>query len=178
MKKQIFVIGLILLTGLNIVLLFTTNNLYNRLEAVHEQSLKWGFEHIGAGNAHLIYPSVEVSDSGLSLQIFLTDKGCTSCVINEIRNLNILSKHYRKFMDVYFKGSNSNYLESFYIQFSIEPISEEKKILDNAFRFYNPVALLIDENGMVHRVHMAEPGNPAKTNRFYERIASLFKSLE
>lgn len=176
--KKILIIGLILLGGLNVLLLFVNSDLRSKVNVIVTKEQQWGYEQIGRGNAKIAHPDVSLADAGLSLLVFITDYGCRSCMENEIRNLNTFYKKYEEYTRVYIMSSDKSNMKQFNITFPIKQIDPTGDILDNKFKFANPVALLVDANGMVHDIAIAESGRPEIRNQFYQRLASLFESIE
>lgn len=87
-------VGIItIFVGLNVVLLYFNIDLQNKIENAAAESSSWGFEQAGESTARIMHPEVSTPDSSLSLMVFLTDKGCMSCVENEVRNLNEFHKN-------------------------------------------------------------------------------------
>lgn len=172
-------VGIItIFVGLNVVLLYFNIDLQNKIENAAAESSSWGFEQAGESTARIMHPEVSTPDSSLSLMVFLTDKGCMSCVENEVRNLNEFHKKFNEHLQVYILAPDTAYLEQLYVTFPVKPINPEEAVLDREFNFMNPVALVTDANGMVQMINVSEVGKPGKQNSFYERTSSLFQSVE
>lgn len=175
-KKIIAVIAL--LVGLNVLLLYLNMDLQTKVEDMEIENASWGFEQAGESTARISHSAVSTPDSSLSLMVFLTDKGCMSCVENEVRNLNEFHKKFNNHLQVYIIAPDTTYLEQLYVTFPVKPIDRDEAVLDREFNFMNPGALVTDANGMVQAINVSEVGKPGKQNRFYERMASLFQSVK
>lgn len=175
-KKIIGVI--IVLICLNIFLLYLNMDLQTQVENITKESTSWEFEDVGKSMARITHTDVSDSSDSLFLMIFLTDKGCMSSVVNEIRNINEFQKKFKNNLQVYVMAEDTSYFEQFYISFPIKQISSKESLLNHEFDFVNPVAMVVDGNGIIHEISMSEVGEPQKRNLFYSRMNSLFESIE
>ncbi|MDR9417599.1 hypothetical protein [Gracilimonas sp.] len=181
MKKSTFIIVTSLLILLNISLLYQVshlNNTDNNTSNTVEVFDKWGPESIGTSHAKINHSEIEIPDSGIVFTVVMTDFGCNSCMVNEIRLLNDLYSDFPNKIAVYIHSNDNSYLEQFKNTFPVQVISNKENILDNTFEFSNPIGLIIDSNKLVQSIHMAQPENPGDRNFYYKKIESLLSSLE
>ncbi|MTI88597.1 MAG: hypothetical protein FH748_11570 [Balneolaceae bacterium] len=181
MKKSTFIFITSLLILLNVSLLFQVSHLNNKDDNSSnaiEVFDKWGLESIGTSHAKINHSEIEIPDSGIFFVVVMTDVGCSSCMVNEIRLLNKLYNDFPNKIDVYLHSNSDSYLEQYNNTFPVQVISNKENILDNGFEFTNPVGLIIDSNKLIQDIHLAKPENPGNRNFYYKKIKSLFNSLK
>ncbi|MTI88316.1 MAG: hypothetical protein FH748_10140 [Balneolaceae bacterium] len=189
MKDKTFVLIIILLGLLNVWSLYTNNQRQAQIDSYKSQIQKmslfgkgtnpdWGFEKVGKTPAKIVAPEVDIKKEGLTISIFFTDRGCLTCVENEVKNINQLFQDHTSKLNVYLMSHNKSYLSRLFgAKFVYKNLDPEVKVLDNDFDFGNPVVLITDVNGLVHRIHIGEKENVKKSDQFYKELDSLLSSL-
>lgn len=181
-KINIHLVVIIILAGFNIVLLFQINNLQNRVESlnslVETQENQLSIVRQAQNIDTLSDDFLKLRDSGISLLVFFPTSSCSSCLIYEVRNFNNFYSKYQTRARAYLLGSDRSVLERAGAEFLFQSIAIKKFVLQTGINHTNPIALLVDSNGMVHDTYLAEVGNETKSTRFYQRMTSLFGSME
>ncbi|MEX1268958.1 MAG: hypothetical protein WEA56_08150 [Balneolaceae bacterium] len=187
MKNSTILIGALML--FNLLLLYTNHIRQNKIDSLSSQVLLLEEDRYWnnkvddiIGNASVIHNDINLpANSGISLVVFITDRGCTSCLSFETSNLNELYKNYSESLSVYLIGNDEASLKGNLIlydaKFPTKYIKADQSILDIDFDFFSTViALLIDGNGMIQDIYLSESGNPKKSKQFFQRMQSLFNS--
>lgn len=175
--NKFLIVAVIILVALNATLLITNKRQAVEIEELLNSSNVWGYEKVGTSPSSIKNDEIKLPQKGLYLISVLTEKGCVTCLENEIRNLNELYAQYEDLIYVYIQSENKRYFEQFYITFPVIFISSKDKILDNNFTFHNPVTMVVDSSRYVHLIDVAEVGNSSKKNHFYNQVRSIFQSL-
>lgn len=178
MKNAKIIIAITLLTVFNILLLYINVKQQNQLERLQAQIKPSESQTTIMLDSGIRLSSDIKVPSGLSLLVFFTDRSCLSCLKYEAQKLNKFYSNYGEYTQVYLLSTYKSYLERFDIDFKYTMINPDKDILNKEFVFANPVALLVDSNGLVQRFYLAEAGNEAKSNQFYQQMSSLFQSIQ
>jgi hypothetical protein len=118
------------------------------------------------------------SNSPLALYVFIPSTSCSTCLIYEIRNLKHFYKSFSTYTSIYVVGTDSSFLKRFSINFPYITINSIKQIFNKKIIFNDPIVLLLDSNNNIQELYIAQPGNETKSNHFYQRMTSLFSSLQ
>lgn len=173
---------IIILAGFNVILLFQKINLQNQVESLNSlvvtQKNQLSSINQLSNTEKLSDDFLKLPDSDISLLIFFPISSCSSCLIYEVRNFNNFYSDYETQAGAYLLGDDSSNLERSGTEFPFQSISIKKFVLQTGINHTNPIALLVDSNGMIHDTYLAEVGNETKSNRFYQRMTSLFQSVE
>ncbi|MTI89413.1 MAG: hypothetical protein FH748_15760 [Balneolaceae bacterium] len=115
---------------------------------------------------------------GVTLLVFFTETGCSSCINNELKNINEYFGTFPKYIKFFYIGSIEEQQYKYYNKrLPIEALDINKNLLNGYVRLSNPVAMLVDPSGNIFELHKADTINHKLSNRFYKRIASFFNYL-
>lgn len=178
MKYLYFIIPILFL--LNLFLLHTnverqdTINALNAQLIFHEDKMQ---THVAKFSP--VPGAIELPASGLYLVIVFTDQGCVSCLSYEIPNAEKFINSFGSNSLVYLVSHNWNteYLNRHGAGFSYTAIESHGQLIETDYAFINTAAFIVDASGIIHDVYLAETGNREKSERFYQRMNSLFNSI-
>jgi len=108
--KRTFIVAIVLL---NIFLLYTNIQRQNRVNILSGQLAACGQQsiHHTQTNTDIQIPvSLITNKKPLSLVTFFTERGCSPCVIEEIKLLNEMFSRYQQLIDIYLVSGSSGYL--------------------------------------------------------------------
>jgi len=163
---------------LNIFLLYTNIQRQNRVNILEGQLTKCEQQIISTTqtNEDIQLPvSLINNENTLSLITIFTERGCSPCIIEEIKLLNDMYSEYEQFINIYLIRGSRGYLTRMGAMFRYENLTTMPNLLN--IHIDNPVSFLVDRNNTVQLIHKAETGNPEKSRRFFERVESLFESV-
>lgn len=169
-----------LLSGFNILLLYTNVNLQNQIKTLNLQIPSWASGKISALNIKITHHGVKLPDDGLSMVAFFSDQGCKSCIEHEVQNLNKIFRRYKKHIRVYLLSNNKSYLKRLFgatFPYAVM-LPEEEPLFNTEFDVTNPVIVLTDSDKTLQHVYIAEKDKPQKSNQFYKSMRALFESLQ
>ena len=176
------IVIIIILVGFNVFLLSKDSNLENRVESlnslVETQENQLSIMRQSQNIDTLSDDFLKLPGSDISLLVFFPTSSCSSCLIYEVQNFNNFYSKYQPRARAYVLGSDRSVLERSGAEFLFQTMAIKKFVMQTGINHTNPIALLVDSNGMVHDTYLAEVGNETKSNRFYERMRSLFETTE
>ncbi|RNC79531.1 MAG: hypothetical protein ED557_13470 [Balneola sp.] len=182
MKKLESTILIGILIVLNVWLLYNNQQKNLIIEELHENSnsSSWNVETLDSTLIHIVNDRVLIPQNEIQLKVFFSDQGCQTCIQDEVNLLNeVYNLHPKKFNAYLITQKAPTYLtRMFGASFKYELISPEKDIFDVRYEFVNPIAVLVDSTGLVHRVHKAEVANKDKSEQFYNQVKNLFEELD
>lgn len=165
-----------IITVVSLLLVFNVLLVYANLE--RQKAIDFlSSQSIIESNPQIIHPGITLTDSGLGLVVLFTDQSCPDCLKFEVPNLNEFYSENNTDFHVYIIGSNETLLERYQASFPYTHISPDEAVLDMEFEIVNPVAMVVDSEGMVQHIYESKIGEPEKSVRFYQRMRSLFRSF-
>ncbi|MEX0780993.1 MAG: hypothetical protein WD037_14735 [Balneolales bacterium] len=178
-----YIIAILILSGFNISLLYINFDQQKNIDYLHSQiHFEQGLEFQGYSsvfyNSKIVHPEIELRDSGMSLLVFFTDRGCPSCLEYEIPNFAQFFNEHGQYTQAFLLSNNDSFTSRYEVNFPLNVISPTEGLLDTELDFDNPVAILTDSNGIIQHIYVAEVGNREKSDRFYERMTSLFQAVQ
>ncbi|SHG74820.1 hypothetical protein SAMN05443144_1573 [Fodinibius roseus] len=143
-KKKVFfysIIGLLIL--LNFYLMKSVRDRQvkiNGMEWAAQKKIYFGNKDLKLKNKNLLKDI-----NGITLLILFTRYGCSSCIRNEVDNINKYFKNLKKNTKIYYIGSEkSQQFEYYRRRFPIEAIEIDRNLFNGYVKVSNPVAILID----------------------------------
>ncbi|MEX0779013.1 MAG: hypothetical protein WD491_08990 [Balneolales bacterium] len=181
-KSYPYIIAILCVSIFNIFLLYTNADYRKHIEQLYSQvqfqeALEYQSYSSVVNNARITHSGIKLRDSGMSLLVFFTDRGCPSCIESEILNLQDFYNKHPQNIQAYLLSSNESFTSLYEVNFPLKVINPNETILDEELNFDNPVAILTDSNGMVQNIYVAEVGNKEKSSNFYKRMTSFFNSI-
>ncbi|MEO1023647.1 MAG: hypothetical protein AAFW89_13970 [Bacteroidota bacterium] len=178
MKKTELTAIIFVLVVLNGWLLYNNhqkNRLIDELSSTN-RPVSWELETVDRTKVYLSNKEVEIPDRPISLLVFFSDQGCQSCMEDEVRFLNAFREENNNAFKVYLQTQRApTYLtRMFGADFEYTVIDPQQNIFNVDFELVNPISVLVDSTGLVHRMHKAEVGNSEKSEVFYHQMKTLF----
>lgn len=179
MKLKLVYIFLVCLAGLNLFLLYTNVQRQNEINNLRSSNSKTtaASTPILSKEATLIHPDIALKPDGLSFSIIVPQNSCSSCLEFEVPNINDLYREYPDQVQLYILGQDEQFLSPYGFTHTSQVIDPMKPVFDHEFDFVNPVAVITDSEGIIHKFYAAEVGNVEKSDRFYKRIESFFNAI-
>jgi hypothetical protein len=181
-EKGGLIVAIGILIVLNIWLLFNNHQKDEKIEELYLTSsqTKWRYETVDSTLLHISNDEITVGNTSLSLIVFFSDQGCQSCIKDEVNLLNEKHSSYEDLTKVYLLSKKApTYLSRMFgATFDYQVIDPKEAVFDIDFEFVNPVAVLTDSTGLVHRIHKAEVGNKKKSEEFYKQMFELFDDMQ
>ncbi len=173
---------LVIITGvmivLNIWLLYSINQKNRVIEEFENRKdlNNWKFETVDSTLLYLSHHDVVLSNDPLRLNVFFSDQGCQSCIEDEVNLINKFNAEHPNLLNVYLLTAKApTYLSRmFEANFDYKVIDPRINVFDGDFEFVNPIAVLVDSLGLVHRLHKAEVANSSKSEEFYRQMRKFF----
>ena len=163
---------------LNIWLLYSINQKDRVIEELgNSRNLNnWKFETVDSTLFKISHYEVELGEASLKLIVFFSDQGCQSCIEDEVNFLNKFNAEHTSILNVYLLSAKApTYLSRmFEASFDYKVIDPRINVFDVDFEFVNPIAVLVDSLGLVHRLHKAEVANSGKSEEFYKQMRKYF----
>lgn len=178
MKKGELVAITGVLIVLNILLLYSINQKDRIIEELGNRRIlnNWKFETTDNTLLYISHHEVKLGEAPLKLIVFFSDQGCQSCIEDEVELLNLINDEYPGSFNVYLLSTKApTYLSRmFEANFDYKVIDPRINVFDGDFEFVNPIAVLVDSLGLVHRLHKAEVANSSKSEEFYRQMRKFF----
>lgn len=168
--------AIILLVILNV---FLIKNLRERQAKIN--GLKWEAQK----EAYFSNKGLKLKDQDLlkgldkvTLLILFTQKGCSECIRNEVRNINKYFRNLKENSIFYYLGSkNGQNFEYYKRRLPIKALDIDKNLFNGYVRVNSPVAILVDPEGNVYELHKADVNFPKRSDMFYAKMNTFFKAI-
>ena len=178
MKKVESKIVILILVLLNLWLLYNNNHKNKVIEelGVKIGKAEWGYENTDNVLLYLSHEEVQTPSDEVNLVVFFSDQGCQSCIKDEVSFLNTFNEKSPHRFEAYLLTQKApTYLSRMFdANFEYKVINPLLNVFDSDFEFVNPIAVLVDSTGLVHRIHKAEVGNNRKSEEFYDQMREFF----
>ncbi len=178
-NKNIYYFAILfLLSLLNLFLLYTNVERQNAINALNSQLIYYeDYVHRNEAEFSIINEALQFPDKNLFLITLFTDRGCASCLNYEIPNAETFSSAFNDRHRVFLVSDDDIFLKHRGVGFAYSVFDTYDHILNTEFTFSGTAAFLVDGNGVIHDVYIAEIGNQEKSDQFYSRMHSLFNSV-
>lgn len=171
-KNNILYVIIFSLLILNLILLYKNFQKQNWINNRSENNLSEN----GIVSSFTFNKFVPNENKKIIVLTLITTDVCGSCLINEIKYLNILSNKFNKYLIVLYEGPAQN-LINLGAKFQITEIGKISKEMQIDVTLDNPVTLVIDKHGNIQNFHKAINGKPEISSVFFNKLISLFDSI-
>ena len=117
-------------------------------------------------------PFVKTIDSDVWMSVFISDKGCKSCIKNYISNINALYKKYSHYIVVYYLGLDKKYLKELGAKFEYVHLPEAN--LYGVLKTNQPISVLSDKSKNVLLSNISLLSDHSHSDSYFKIADRLF----